>query len=75
MTGLSRATTGVVHLTAAGAAEFEDLRTYVAGPSVALLGQFDVHDIETTVRTLQAITRTGGRGSVNPSRSSLRPGG
>jgi hypothetical protein len=48
---------GCVTLTVAGTAAFEDLRAYVAGPSVALLGQFDVHDIETTVRTLQAITQ------------------
>jgi hypothetical protein len=45
-----------VRLSEAGHAEFADLRVYVAGPSVALLSQFDVHDIETTVRTLQAIT-------------------
>ncbi len=47
---------GGLRLTAAGTAVFEDLRAYVAGPAVALLGQFDVRDIETTVRTLQAIT-------------------
>ena len=45
-----------VRLSPAGEALFEDLRAYVAGPSVALLSQFDVQDIETTVRTLQAIT-------------------
>lgn len=49
--------TNDVALTAAGTAAFEDLRAYVAGPAVALLGQFDVRDIETTVRTLQAITQ------------------
>jgi hypothetical protein len=43
-------------LTSAGEAAFADLRAYVAGPAVALLSQFDVHDIETTVHTLQAIT-------------------
>jgi len=43
-------------LTAAGRAEYESLREYISGPSVELLSQFDVHDIETTVRTLQAIT-------------------
>jgi hypothetical protein len=45
-----------IRLSKAGGAEFADLRAYVAGPTVALLNQFDVHDIETTVRTLQAIT-------------------
>jgi hypothetical protein len=43
-------------LTEAGEAEYESLRDYISGPSTQLLGQFDVNDIETTVRTLQAIT-------------------
>jgi hypothetical protein len=55
--GLVTSDDGRVTLTVAGTAAFEDLRTYVAGPTVALLGQFDVHDIETTVRTLRAITQ------------------
>ncbi len=46
----------IIRLSERGEAAFADLRAYVAGPSVALLSQFDVHDIETTVRTLQAIT-------------------
>jgi hypothetical protein len=45
-----------LRLSEAGQAVFADLRAYVAGPSVALLSQFDLDDIETTVRTLQAIT-------------------
>jgi hypothetical protein len=45
-----------IRLSEVGEAEFADLRAYVAGPSVALLSQFDVDDIETTVRTLRAIT-------------------
>ena len=32
------------------------LRESIAGPRNQLLSQFDVEDIETTVRTLQAIT-------------------
>ena len=32
------------------------LRDYIAGPTVRLLSQFDVDDVETTIRTLQAIT-------------------
>jgi hypothetical protein len=47
---------GALRLTSVGSAAFEDLRSYVAGPAVALLGQFDVRDIETTVHTLRAIT-------------------
>ena len=42
-------------LTAAGEAEYQSLREYISGPSVELLSQFDLHDIETTARTLQAI--------------------
>jgi hypothetical protein len=42
-------------LTAAGEAEYRSLRQYISGPSVELLSQFDLHDIETTTRTLQAI--------------------
>jgi hypothetical protein len=43
-------------LTSAGEARYQSLRDYISGPSVQLLSQFDRHDIETTVRTLQAIT-------------------
>jgi DNA-binding MarR family transcriptional regulator len=43
-------------LTPAGEALYESLRDHISGPSVQLLSQFDVHDIEVTVRTLQAIT-------------------
>ena len=32
------------------------LREYIAGPRNRLLSQFDVEDVETTIRTLQAIT-------------------
>jgi DNA-binding MarR family transcriptional regulator len=46
-----------VDLTAQGKARYESLREYVGGPTVRLLSQFDLGDIETTVRTLQAITR------------------
>ena len=42
-------------LTDAGEAEYQSLREYISGPSVELLSQFDLHDIETTARTLQAI--------------------
>ncbi len=43
-------------LTPAGEATYRNLREYVTGRSAQLLSQFDVDDIETTVRTLQAIT-------------------
>jgi hypothetical protein len=42
-------------LTDAGAALHKSLREYIAGPTVELLAQFDVNDIETTVRTLEAV--------------------
>jgi DNA-binding MarR family transcriptional regulator len=44
-------------LTAEGEARHRSLREYVGGPTARLLGQFDIHDIETTVRTVQAITK------------------
>lgn len=46
-----------VDLTAEGQALHHSLREHIAGPTARLLGQFDVRDIETTVRTLQAITK------------------
>lgn len=45
-----------VDLTAEGETQFQSLRQYVAGPTARLLGQFDQDDIDTTMRTLQAIT-------------------
>ena len=42
-------------LTAEGEALHHSLREYIAGPRVRLLSQFDVDDIETTVRTMKAI--------------------
>jgi len=44
-------------LTSEGETLHRCLRDYIAGPTVRLLGQFDIDDIETTVRTLHAITR------------------
>ncbi len=46
-----------VHLTDEGVALHGSLREYIARPTAELLSQFDVDDIETTVRTLQAITQ------------------
>lgn len=45
-----------VALTAKGEALQLSLREYVTGPTIRLLSQFELDDIETTVRTLQAIT-------------------
>jgi DNA-binding MarR family transcriptional regulator len=44
-----------IDLTTEGEALFRSLREYIAGPAIRLLSQFDLEDIETTVRTLQAI--------------------
>ena len=46
-----------VDLTPEGETLHRSLRDYIAGPTVRLLSQFDIDDIETTVRTLQAITK------------------
>src|SRR5436305_2959252 len=45
-----------VDLTEEGKALHNSLREYIAEPTIDLLSQFEVDDIETTVRTLQAIT-------------------
>ena len=45
-----------IDLTAAGRDLHRSLREYIAGPTARLLGQFPAEDIETTVRTLRAIT-------------------
>lgn len=46
-----------VDLTAEGQRLYDSLRDYIAVSTARLLGQFDPLDIDTTVRTLQAITR------------------
>ena len=45
-----------VDLTPEGAALHRSLREYVLRPTIELLSQFKLEDIETTVRTLQTIT-------------------
>jgi hypothetical protein len=45
-----------IELTDAGAALHRSLREYIAGPRAEVLSQFSVEDVDTTVRTLQAIT-------------------
>src|SRR3954470_3514166 len=45
-----------VDLTTAGEAVHRSLRESIAGPRNQLLSEFDVDDVETTMRTLQAIT-------------------
>ncbi len=46
-----------VHLTDKGKALHATLRQHILGPTVELLSQFDVNELETTVRTLKAITQ------------------
>ena len=50
-------------LTSAGEARYQSLREDVSGPAARLLSQFDVDDIATTVRTLQAITAKATEGA------------
>jgi DNA-binding MarR family transcriptional regulator len=47
-----------VDLTDEGKALHGSLRAYIAAPTVELLSQFDLDEIETTVRTLNAITKS-----------------
>jgi DNA-binding MarR family transcriptional regulator len=46
-----------VELTAAGTELHRSLREYIAIPRNRLLSEFDVDDVETTIRTLQRIER------------------
>ena len=57
-----------VDLTTEGQALHRTLREYIAGPTARLLGQFDIHDIETTVRTLQEITKRAAADSAAAAR-------
>jgi len=50
-----------VDLTAAGEELHRSLREYIAGPTARLLGHFPAEDIQTTIRTLQAITAVAER--------------
>jgi hypothetical protein len=43
-------------LTPEGEALHRSLREYISGATVRLLGQFELDDIDTTVRTLKAVT-------------------
>jgi len=49
----------LVSLTDAGRSTFEELRQYVITPTIRLLSQFELADIETTIRTLREITARG----------------
>ena len=53
--GLVRGRTHV-ELTAEGEELYRGLREHILAGTARLLGQFDIHDIETTVRTVRAIT-------------------
>jgi DNA-binding MarR family transcriptional regulator len=56
-----------IDLTAKGEDLYQSLREYVAGRTAQLLGQFDADDIDTTVRTLQAITERAEEGLADAS--------
>ncbi|HET7052236.1 MAG TPA: hypothetical protein VFI54_28455 [Solirubrobacteraceae bacterium] len=53
-----------VDLTPEGTTLHRSLREYVLGPTIELLSQFELVDIETTVRTLQAITEQASEGAA-----------
>ena len=53
-----------VDLTDEGTALFESLRDHVLGATVDLLDHLDLRDVETTVRTLKAITRRSQEGAL-----------
>jgi hypothetical protein len=55
-----------VDLTSEGAALHRSLREYVLGPTTELLSQFELDDIETTVRTLRAVTERASLATERP---------
>ena len=55
-----------VNLTPEGAELHRELREYISGPTATLLGQFPLADVETTVRTLQAITERASQELASP---------
>jgi DNA-binding MarR family transcriptional regulator len=59
-------------LTAEGETLYRSLRDYIAIPTARLLSQFDAEDINTTVRTLQAITQLAADELVAPSQPASR---
>lgn len=46
----------VLSLTDSGRSSFTELRQYVIAPTIRLLGQFELADVETTIGTLREIT-------------------
>lgn len=52
-----------VDLTAEGETLYRSLSEYVTGPTVQLLSQFNLKDLETTIRMLQAITERAAQDS------------
>jgi DNA-binding MarR family transcriptional regulator len=52
-------------LTAEGETLFRSLREYVTAPTAQLLSQFDADDIDTTIRTLRAITERAAQELAN----------
>jgi DNA-binding MarR family transcriptional regulator len=63
-----------IELTAQGQALHRDLSEYIAVPRIQLLSQFSMDDIETTVRTLQAIAERAAQepGPLSSTAAALR---
>ncbi len=55
-----------IELTKEGETLFESLRAHVLGATVTLLDHFDRGDVETTVRTLKAITQLSQEATESP---------
>jgi DNA-binding MarR family transcriptional regulator len=55
-----------LELTDEGEAQYRSLREYVTAPTIQLLSQFHIQDIETTVRTLRAITERAAKDAGQP---------
>jgi hypothetical protein len=55
-----------VDFTIEGQHLFSDLQEYVSRATAELLGEFELDDIDTTVRTLQAITERAAKGLSMP---------
>jgi DNA-binding MarR family transcriptional regulator len=62
-----------IDLTAEGETLYRSLLEYVSGASAQLLSQFDTDDIDTTVRTLQAITERAEEGLERSADSAVLP--
>ncbi|HEY0813120.1 MAG TPA: hypothetical protein VGE11_07545 [Pseudonocardia sp.] len=64
-----------VEFTAEGEARYRSLNEYVTAPTIRLLSQFDAHDVETTVRTLEAVAQRNEQQSSEADRAEPSIGG